>query len=1072
MIIEAMGTPLVSICVAAYEPTQFFGAQDNGFSRNRRAVFSPNVGTRLYMYGGVADAGVPPHPAGSGITGTPSRFWPFHGNQGTPENRLRDVNFNNRADFAPAAHPTFDFTRAAARWDVNRDASAFRSRLPSDLLGQINSVAMNPETGLPASGAWHQRIDMILAASNPLAKDNAMNMHQDLYRMVTLTPVEQVLWALLYCDPEIVRGENLDWYYNPAHMFAPRQRYLTVSGATYSQALRNFQNLAREMNFGDGTSMIIPTRDLVDEMLAQTHLGPDDLIGYIKMRGGAMTPETLAANAVMAGVNPEAFPVLIALAQTLTMAWEEDGHQWHAMTTASQPLSLGVIVSGPITQYIGMENGQNILGAGSPVNATISRAFRLFYNNVAGNISGHIDTSGRTTRLNDLILAVFPENYAVTRQLGWQTHAELMGFPAGTSTVSMVPWLQGTAAGGPTMVTPNADPATGAWNAEADTFLRGTANINLTIMSPAHATEIAARNNGTTSAQLISEWAAAIPGAANYVTVHGMRDGETFPNMMQTGPNAGRKFAHSAVIVGPANAAGQNIAGEGPFYRAGVWSTAVISGTTGISAGTPTSPSAPANVEVDINASARTATLRWAAPAFSGHGTVEGFEVFMYHGGVMTTFDWIPANNAAGPNTHVFENLVPGEQYHFRVRAHNNVISNIYYINRQHNGHIVSGIAGVPNEFWLDLERTRGRGAWGRPVNAERTAHANAMDLTEGTMTQADIARGVRPIRSHMAVPGRVVPPEITVALQNLIYNIAPQAFYTVRLPQNIPFEIRSPAHMTYMALPQIRYRAGGDSIPEALIEFWKERGFCITCCMPEWPPIPPDRVYWTLNFDTGAGSDIDSIQVPHGTSVHDVLPEAPVKDGYVFVGWRFLSGTLVDPNRVQNINFHNTLVAIWEAGTVTPPPVMWTITFDTGGGTYVPAVTVAAGTAFRDVVADVVTTREGYEFVAWRFATWNATVCSGNFFVGYHNTLIAVWEESTVVAPVMWTVSFNTQGGTPVAPVSVPAGTPFREAVANAVTTRAGYEFLGWRFSNWNATVCSGNFFVNYHHTLTAVWG
>ena len=154
------------------------------------------------------------------------------------------------------------------------------------------------------------------------------------------------------------------------------------------------------------------------------------------------------------------------------------------------------------------------------------------------------------------------------------------------------------------------------------------------------------------------------------------------------------------------------------------------------------------------------------------------------------------------------------------------------------------------------------------------------------------------------------------------------------------------------------------------------------------------------------------------------------------------------------------------------PPPVMWTITFNTGGGSYVPAVSVPTGTAFRDIVADIeAPTREGYNFVTWRFATWDATVCSGNFFAGWHNTLIAVWEA--VPPPVaMWTVTFDTGGGSYVPAVSVPSGTAFATVVAGIENpTRDGYTFVAWRFSNWDATVCSGNFFVNWHNTLIAVW-
>lgn len=79
-----------------------------------------------------------------------------------------------------------------------------------------------------------------------------------------------------------------------------------------------------------------------------------------------------------------------------------------------------------------------------------------------------------------------------------------------------------------------------------------------------------------------------------------------------------------------------------------------------------------------------------------------------------------------------------------------------------------------------------------------------------------------------------------------------------------------------------------------------------------------PDTVYWTVNFDTNGGTTIESVQVAGGTPVGSILPTDPVRAGFEFDGWAFASGTLVDLNRVQNINHHNTLVAQWEAVPVT----------------------------------------------------------------------------------------------------------------------------------------------------------
>ena len=149
----------------------------------------------------------------------------------------------------------------------------------------------------------------------------------------------------------------------------------------------------------------------------------------------------------------------------------------------------------------------------------------------------------------------------------------------------------------------------------------------------------------------------------------------------------------------------------------------------------------------------------------------------------------------------------------------------------------------------------------------------------------------------------------------------------------------------------------------------------------------------------------------------------------------------------------------------------MWTVTFDTRGGAPIEPVSVPAGTAFSEVIADVVPVREGYNFVEWRFSNFDAAVDSGNFFVNWHNTIIAVWEEAPPPA-VMFTITFDSRGGSYVPAVSVPAGTPFSAVVADIEPpTRDGYTFVAWQFSNWAANVCSGNFIVNWHNTLVAVW-
>ncbi|MCL2366775.1 MAG: fibronectin type III domain-containing protein [Oscillospiraceae bacterium] len=817
-----MGTPVIKIVQEAYELTQWLAAQDNGFSRNRRVVLDRIVGMRVFAYSGVSAQ----NPIEGGTFNPLRRLI-----QGGDPNNAADHQllahtdpaiFNSRYDFMPQFRPLLDFIVTSASW-CQRNSAALNRRLPDSMRDQTMPLTRT----------------QILASTNPLNKDNPLNLHQDHYLMAAASPLEQALWGLLHCDPSEV-SENLSWYYSTKNQFSPRDRYLTVSGATYAAAMRNFQSMAEEMRFGDGLPLIPPTRELVDEMLRTTNLTPDCVLGKLKMRGGVMTVETLAANAVMVGMDPEAFPVLVAGAQALGMSWEEDGHHWHPMTTASGPFTLIFTVSGPITYELGMENEINMLGIGQSVNNTMGRAFRMFYHNFAHNLLPFIDTHGRTGRMNDTFLMVIPENYQATRALGWSTHSENMGFAHGTNTVTIT---QGSHAVLANVTNVDAFTPSLTFNRQA----AGSGSIAVSVFSPTHAEEVDALipvnvPNGERSAHLINVWNTSGTTLPTPFTVTGERANENFPER-----------AAFPMIAGPANGSSFILDSAGGSYRAGIWSAAVIHGTNYAPPSvrnTRSSPSVPQNVTVITNPAERTATLSWEPPIWDGGGIIERYEVFMYSGDVMIKFDWISVTdepyyatdifgnetvrigvgNASGAaaRSFTFENLVPGEQYNFRVRAVNDVVDAIYYINRQTNLH-VGGVTGAPTgpllgapagDYHLSLYRMRGLGAWGRAVCATRTEQANQID---GFAPRAglDGNRSVRPIFSHRPIEGRIRPAEITAALQNLRIH-AETAYYNVRLPHNVPFEISETE--TYLTLPHLRYRPGGDAVPQALLDFWAAR--------------------------------------------------------------------------------------------------------------------------------------------------------------------------------------------------------------------------------------------------------
>jgi hypothetical protein len=149
-----------------------------------------------------------------------------------------------------------------------------------------------------------------------------------------------------------------------------------------------------ERQWTDGLPVVPPTRERVARFLEAAGVrDPHRLIAWLPPRGGAVTPETLAVNAVMAGCRPEALPVLWAAVEAMCdPAFDLPGVQ--ATTNPGTPL---LIVSGPVAAELGINSGYNVLGPGWRANATIGRAVRLLLHNVGGGRPGRLDRSTQGT---------------------------------------------------------------------------------------------------------------------------------------------------------------------------------------------------------------------------------------------------------------------------------------------------------------------------------------------------------------------------------------------------------------------------------------------------------------------------------------------------------------------------------------------------------------------------------------------------------------------------------------------------------------------------------------------------
>jgi len=143
------------------------------------------------------------------------------------------------------------------------------------------------------------------------------------------------------------------------------------------------------MQFGDPLPVIPPTVDRVERMLAATHLPPDEVVALIPPNYGAATVEKIAANAVMAGCEPQMMRVLIPLVRAVCDE-HFNIHGVQATTHFAAPL---VIVNGPIRGELGFASGSNVFSNVARANSTLGRALQLILTNLGGARPGEIDMS-------------------------------------------------------------------------------------------------------------------------------------------------------------------------------------------------------------------------------------------------------------------------------------------------------------------------------------------------------------------------------------------------------------------------------------------------------------------------------------------------------------------------------------------------------------------------------------------------------------------------------------------------------------------------------------------------------
>jgi hypothetical protein len=190
-----------------------------------------------------------------------------------------------------------------------------------------------------------------------------------------------------------------------------------------------FYELSMEQRWGDGAPLIPPTDERVQALLAETPLPPDHVIGVLPPLHGVATVELAAINAAMAGVEPRAFPLVLAAIEGVTVP----EFNAFALTTTTSSVFPMTIVNGPTRDELRVDYRAGCLGgAAGRGSMTIGRALSLSLRNVGGQRAGETSRTvfGQPGRFG-LCFAEWEERSP------WPSLAERRGFTTSDEVVTV-----------------------------------------------------------------------------------------------------------------------------------------------------------------------------------------------------------------------------------------------------------------------------------------------------------------------------------------------------------------------------------------------------------------------------------------------------------------------------------------------------------------------------------------------------------------------------------------------------------------------------------------------------------
>jgi hypothetical protein len=205
---------------------------------------------------------------------------------------------------------------------------------------------------------------------------------------------------------------------------------------SYTGTRKELQQLFMEKRMTDFLPIVLPTEELVNDMLKGTSHDPNEVVGKMSPTNTGnyfeywtFTVRDVAVNAVMAGCKPEYLPILLAVSSP-----GPNGVSKEAISVSDNSFVDAMVINGGIRDEIGLNYGVGAMGPYALANTTIGRAWSLIAIN-CGNC-GKVGTTymGVVGNPMNLINIVIAEN---EEKSPFKPFSVRKGFRKGENVVSL-----------------------------------------------------------------------------------------------------------------------------------------------------------------------------------------------------------------------------------------------------------------------------------------------------------------------------------------------------------------------------------------------------------------------------------------------------------------------------------------------------------------------------------------------------------------------------------------------------------------------------------------------------------